>query len=82
MLRRTLLLLAVAALMAAMTVAMVMPALAIPGNGKDLKGKHSGYGLEPSHEKNTYKDKGDRQHSAIEAREGLYKGHAYGDFNN
>jgi hypothetical protein len=62
-----------------MLVAMSMPAFAIPGNGKDVTGKHAGYGLEPFHENN---GNGDRQHSAIDVEAGLYKGHAYGDFNN
>jgi hypothetical protein len=77
--RRIISLVVVALVMAAMMVAIAMPAFAIPGNGKDEKGKHSGYGLEPLHENN---GNGDRQHSAIDVEEGLYNGHAYGDFNN
>jgi hypothetical protein len=79
--RRILLVLAVAALMAAMMVVTAAPAFAIPGNGNDETGEHAGYGLAPS-ENNS---EGDDNHSAravAKDKKGELKGHAYGDYNN
>jgi hypothetical protein len=76
-LKRTILVLAVAALMAALMVAMAAPAFAIPGNGRDVTGKHNGFGDAPFTERNNTGDLQNFNGNATGSN-----GNAWGDSHN